>query len=162
MSAEERFFTATLYQIGIQRCVRVPEQVFKGFVGDPSPQTSRQATVPVRIRVGDQVVSTSLLRNKGGGYRLVVAKALCDAAGADAGDEISLAVGPDPSRGEPDLPQDLIDRLTATAHGMENLLSRSPADRRQLVRWLDSAKAAATRERRLEQAVDRILKGPPS
>lgn len=162
MTGKESFFTATLYRIGVQRCVRVPDQISKAFGGPPGSTEGRQATIPVRIRVGDRVVSTSLLRNKGGGFRLVVAKALCDAAGADAGDEITLVVGSDPSRGEPDLPQDLMDRLAATPHGMENLWSRSPADRRQLVRWLDSAKAAATRERRLSQAVERILKGPPS
>ena len=161
MSEKERFFTATLYRIGVQRCVRVPEQISKAFDAPPGSTEGRQATIPVRIRTGDTVVSTSLLRNKGGGFRLVVAKAICDAAGADAGDEIALAVGPDPNRGEPDLPQDLIDRLAATPHGMENLWSRSPADRRQLVRWLDSAKAVETRERRLQQAVERILKGPP-
>lgn len=162
MSEKERFFTATLYRIGVQRCVRVPDQISKAFGGLPGSVEARQATIPVRIRVGDTVVSTSLLRNKGGGFRLVVAKALCDAAGTDAGDEITLAVGSDPSRGEPDLPQDLMDRLAATPHGMENLGARSPADRRQLVRWLESAKAVETRQRRLQQAVERILKGPPS
>ena len=79
-----------------------------------------------------------------------------EAAGVEAGDRVEVAVRPDAEGGEPELPEELVAALGRIAGGMEALLTRSPADRRQLVRWIEAQQPPLP-----ERAVLVLLFGEP-
>ena len=149
-----RRFEAVIYRVGQLRCVDVPREVVKALGGGER--------TPVRLRVdrrGDG--QSSLVPKRDGGVRLFLSAPLRRAAGVDAGDRVEVEVRPDAEGGEPELPEELVAALGRIAGGMEALLTRSPADRRQLVRWIEAPKSPAARSRRVGKAVEMVLKGPP-
>ncbi len=146
-------FTAVVYRVGQLRCVDVPPEVADAL-GDAG-------RTPVRVKIAGAEEQTSLVPKREGGHRLFLAAALRKAAGVDAGDRVDLEVRPDPQGGEPDLPPELVAALGRVAGGMEELLSRSPADRRQLVRFIAAAKSPQARNGRVAKAVLMVMKGKP-
>ncbi len=148
-----RTFEALIYRVGQLRCVDVPPEVAAAF------QT--EGRTPVRVSIAGAEEQTSLVPKRDGGHRLFLASALRKSAGVDAGDQVELEVRPDPQGGEPDLPPELVAALGRVAGGMEELLSRSPADRRQLVRFIAAAKSPQARGGRVAKAVEMVMKGKP-
>ncbi len=151
--AGTRSFEAVVYKVGQLRCVDVSSEVTEALGGG--------GRIPVRVRVGGAEDQTSLTAKKEGGHRLFLGAELRRSTGVDVGDRICAEVWPDAFGGEPDLPEELVTALGRIAGGMEELLSRSPADRRQLVRWIEQAKGRETRLRRIEKAVEMVLRGKP-
>ena len=146
-------FTASIYLVGALRCVDVPAALSKSF-GE-----GRRA--PVRVRIGGVEAQTSLVPKKEGGHRLFLGAAIRKAAGVDAGDRARVEIAGDPRGGEPDLPPALAEALRRTAGAMEEFLARSPADRRQLVRWVEQPKSVEARRNRVRKAVEMVLRGKP-
>lgn len=146
-------FEAVVYKVGQLRCVDVPPEVSAAFKGG--------GRKPVRVRIAGAEEQTSLVPKREGGHRLFLAAALRKSAGVDAGDRVELEVRPDAKGGEPDLPPELVAALGRVAGGMEELLSRSPADRRQLVRFIAAAKSPKARAGRVNKAVEMVMKGKP-
>ncbi len=116
---------------------------------------------PLSVGFAGTEEQTSLVPKREGGHRLFLAAALRKAAGVDAGDRVELEVRPDAKGGEPDLPAELVAALGRVAGGMEELLSRSPADRRQLVRWINAPDSPQARKGRVAKAVEMVMKGKP-
>ncbi len=145
-------FEAIVYRAGQLRCVDVPSRVSAALGG---------GRAPVRVMIAGAEEQTSLVPKREGGHRLFLAAALRKAAGVDAGDRVELEVRPDAKGGEPDLPPELVAALGRVAGGMEELLSRSPADRRQLVRFIDAAKSPQARAGRIAKAVEMVMRGKP-
>lgn len=146
-------FEVVVYKVGQLRCVDVPPEVSAALGG--------AGRVPVRVRTAGAEEQTSLVPRREGGHRLFIASALRKAAGVDAGDRVELEVRPDRQGGEPDLPPELVAALGRIAGGMEELLSRSPADRRQLVRFIAAAKSPQARSGRVAKAAEMVMKGKP-
>ncbi len=153
MSGGWQSFEAVVYKVGQLRCVDVPEEVSAALGPARKP--------PVLVRIEDGEEQTSLVPKREGGHRLFLAAALRKAAGVDAGDRVRLEVRPDAKGGEPDLPPELVAALGRVAGGMEELLSRSPADRRQLVRFIQAAKSPRARSHRVAKAALMVMKGKP-
>ena len=149
-------FEAIVYKVGQLRCVDVPAEVSAALASDDDG-----GRTPVRVSLGGGEEQTSLVPTKEGGHRLFLAAALRKAAGVDAGDRALLALRPDARGGEPDLPPELLSALGRVAGGMEELLLRSPADRRQLVRFIDAAKSRQARSGRVAKAVEMVKRGKP-
>lgn len=152
-SPDHRSFEAVIYKLGQLRCVDVPPEVTEALGGG--------ARIPVKVRVNGVEDQTSLTPRKQGGHRLFLAAGLRRSAGVDTGSRIRAELRPDACGGEPDLPEELIAALGRVAGGMEELLSRSPADRRQLVRWIDQVQGREARRRRIDKAVEMVLRGKP-
>lgn len=150
---EPRRFEAALYRVGQLRCVDVPPAAVAALGGG--------ARIPVRVSLGGREDQSALVPKRGGGHRLFLSAPLRQAAGVDTGDRVEVEVRPDAQGGEPELPEELVAALGRIAGGMEALLTRSPADRRQLVRWIDAPKSSAARSRRVIKAVEMVLRGPP-
>ena len=146
-------FEAVIYRVGQLRCVDVPQGTVETLGGGPR--------TPVRVRLGRGEDQSALVPKRGGGHRLFLSVTVRRSAGVDVGDRVELEVRPDARGGEPELPAELVAKLGRIAGGMEALLARSPADRRQLVRWIEALKSPAARERRIDKAVERVLRGPP-
>ncbi len=154
MSDKAHCFEAIVYRVGQLRCVDVPAEVSEALGGEGG-------RTPVRVRISGAEEQTSLVPKRDGGHRLFLAAALRKPAGVDTGDRTRLEVRPDPRGGEPDLPPELIAALGRVAGGMEELLSRSPADRRQLVRWITSPDSPQARSGRVAKAVEMVMRGKP-
>ncbi len=146
-------FEALIYRIGQLRCVDLPVSVAKTL--DAAPR------IPVRVRVGQTEGQTNLVRTHEGGYRLYLAASLRRRPPVDSGDHVHVSLRPDPQGAEPVLPTDLIVAIRRVPGCMAALKSRSPADRRQLVRWVEEPKSATARAHRIERALKMIQRGPP-
>jgi len=147
-----RRFDAVVRFVGALRCVDVPAAVSKAF---------GQGRVPVRVSIGKAVGQTSLVPRKDGGHRLFLGAAIRKAAAVEAGDRVRFVIESDPKGGEPDLPPALAAALRRTAGAMEEFLARTPADRRQLVRWVEQPKSDDARSNRVRKAVEMVLRGKP-
>jgi len=152
MKTDAMTFEARIYRVGQLRCVDVPERV--------SETLGSASRIPVQVRIGGSDGQTNLVRARNGGHRLYLAAELRRRPPVDSGDRVRVRLRPDPRGAEPELPADLLTALRRVPGCMAALRSRSPADRRQLVRWIDQPKSAIAREHRIEKALRIIQRGP--
>jgi hypothetical protein len=95
-----------------------------------------------------------------GGHWLKVDRALREAAGAEAGDVITLEIAPMAEEPEPRVPADLRKALAAAPPGARQVWSDiTPLARRDWIHWIVSARQAETRTRRIRTACDMLAKG---
>lgn len=81
------------------------------------------------------------------------------AIGANVGDRVAFDIAPVAEEPEPCVPPDLRGALAA-APGAEAQWARlTPVARRDFIQWLDSAKKAETRSRRIASACDMLAAG---
>lgn len=95
-----------------------------------------------------------------GGHWLKVERKLREAAGAAAGDVVTLEIAPVAVEPEPRAPADLRKALAAAAPKVRGVWSDiTPIARRDWIHWITSAKQAETRARRIRSACDMLAKG---
>ena len=91
---------------------------------------------------------------------LKVERKLREAAGANAGDVVTLEVAPATEEPEPTVPADLRKALAAAAPKARKLWSDiTPNARRDWIRWITSAKQPETRARRIKNACSMLAAG---
>jgi hypothetical protein len=91
---------------------------------------------------------------------LKVNRKLCETAGAEAGDVVTLEIAPAAEEPEPTLPADLRKALAAGASKARGLWSDiTPNARRDWIHWITSAKQAETRTRRIKNACSMLAAG---
>jgi Domain of unknown function (DUF1905)/Bacteriocin-protection, YdeI or OmpD-Associated len=95
-----------------------------------------------------------------GGHWLKVDRKLREAAGAEAGDVVSLEIAPVAAEPEPRVPPGLRKAL-AVAHPNARAVwsDITPIARRDWIQWIESAKREETRLKRIESACDMLAKG---
>lgn len=95
-----------------------------------------------------------------GGHWLKVDRKLREAAGAQAGDVVSLEIVPAAKEPEPRVPADLRKALVAALPQTRTVWSDiTPVARRDWIHWIESAKRAETRQKRIVTACDMLAKG---
>ena len=95
-----------------------------------------------------------------GGHWLKVERKLREAAGAAAGDIVTLEIAPVAEEPEPSLPADLRKALAAAPPKAREVWSDiTPVARRDFIHWITSGKRAETRVKRIETACDMLAKG---
>lgn len=95
-----------------------------------------------------------------GGHWLKVDRKLRGAAGAEAGDVVTLEIAPVAEEPEPKVPADLRKALTtAPMKAREAWSDITPAARRDFIHWITSGKRAETRVKRIATACDMLAKG---
>ena len=95
-----------------------------------------------------------------GGHWLKVDREMREAAGAEAGDVVTLEIAPVAEEPEPRVPADLRKALAAAPPGARKVWSDiTPIARRDWIHWIVSAKQAETRARRIRTACDMLAKG---
>jgi hypothetical protein len=95
-----------------------------------------------------------------GGHWLKVDPKLREAAGAEAGDVVSLEIAPVAEEPEPRVPADLRKALAAAHPKVRAVWSViTPVARRDWIQWIESAKREETRRKRIESACDMLTKG---
>jgi uncharacterized protein DUF1905/bacteriocin resistance YdeI/OmpD-like protein len=91
---------------------------------------------------------------------LKVGRKMREAAGADAGDTVTLEIAPAAKEPEPEVPADLRKALAAAAPKVRALWSDiTPIARRDWIQWITSAKQAETRTRRVKNACSMLAAG---
>ena len=142
-------FTAKLGLVGINRCVSVPANVVKTF--NPEGKT------PVVIQIAENSWRTTLLPAGEGRFRIFIPQRLLKPVNADVGETVSIGIWQDPEGWEMPLPDDLVQALNQIPDGVQRFENLSPALRREFIRWLDNARTAETREKRLISGLDQLL-----
>jgi hypothetical protein len=91
---------------------------------------------------------------------LKVDRKLCETAGAEAGDVVTLEIAPTAEEPEPTVPPDLRKALAAAAPKARDLWSDITAiARRDWIHWITSAKQPETRARRIKNACSMLAGG---
>lgn len=90
---------------------------------------------------------------------LRVSQALREAAGAEVGDTVTVTLAPVEVEPEPELPGDLQNALAAAPSATEAWESTTTLARVDWIHWVESAKQAKTRARRVENACDMLASG---
>src|ERR1700757_4633154 len=91
---------------------------------------------------------------------LKVERKLREAAGAEAGDIVTLEVAPAAKDPEPEVPADLKKALAAAASKTRTTWSDiTPNARRDWIHWISSAKQEETRARRIKNACSMLAAG---
>lgn len=146
-------FRGRLYSIGQLRCVDVPAATVKALGGS--------GRIPVCVKIGPGAGQSSLVPKRDGGHRLFIDRVLRKAVLIESGDRVRIELARDARGGEPDLPPELIEVLGRIKGGLAELYSRSPADRRQLTRWIEAPKSREARMHRVGKAVGMVMRGKP-
>lgn len=95
-----------------------------------------------------------------GGHWLKVDRTLREAAGAEAGDVVSLEIAPAAAEPEPSVPADLRKALAAADPKALAVWSDITAvARRDWIQWIDSARREETRLKRIGSACDMLARG---
>ena len=94
-----------------------------------------------------------------GGHWLRVDRKLREAAGADAGDVVTLEITPAREEPEPRVPADLRKALAAAPKARASWSDITPVARRDWIHWITSGKRAETRALRIGKACDMLAKG---
>ena len=95
-----------------------------------------------------------------GGHWLKVDRKMREAAGAEAGDVVTLEIAPVAEEPEPKVPADLRKALAAAPKKAREAWSDiTPAARRDFIHWITSPKRPETRVKRIATACDMLAKG---
>jgi Bacteriocin-protection, YdeI or OmpD-Associated/Domain of unknown function (DUF1905) len=136
------------------RCVDVPRDISKSLrqlAGDNCKH------IPVHGQVEGLPLKTTLSPRGGGSYRLHIHSNIWRKLRIDAGDAVEVMLLLDAEPRDPILPHDLAGGLADAPRALAIFNSLAPAFRRQIVRYMEQAKHASTREKRIRIIVKRML-----
>jgi len=139
-------FRGVLNRIGVVRHVDVPPRVSRALGG--------AKRISVRGTVNGEPFRCTLVPRGDGAHRVAVHSRIWRALGVDAGDKITVELEADDAPIEPRVPTDFQRALDRNAEAAEALARKTPRARREIVRWIESAKAQATRDKRIEISMD--------
>lgn len=138
-------FVAVIYKIGILRCVSVPPEVIALF-----PPTRPLA---VAATVAGKTKRTTLIPAGHGSYRLYLDTAMRKAAGVDAGEPVAVALRLDRSPRNLPVPPDFTRALARQAIAKREFDASTPTMRREVLRYIEHAKAPETRVRHIANCI---------
>lgn len=152
-------FIASVYRIWMLRYADVPDTAVQSLLKQIAggKKDNRRRYIPVMARTNGKSVRTTLLPAGGGRYRMQFNAALRKAANADAGDAVSLELSLDRKSREIVVPRDLRDALKEHPKARKAFQEAPPGYRRQILKWMDSAKGTSARRRRIDIVMDRML-----
>lgn len=127
-----------------------------------SARLPSRGMVSVEGTISGSAFRATLQPDGKGGHWLKVDRKMREAAGAQAGDAVTLEIAPLPPDREPEpkAPPDLRKALSAAPPEARAAWSGiTPVARRDWIAWIVSAKQAGTRARRIASACDMLAKG---
>jgi hypothetical protein len=127
--------------------IQVPAEVVTGLGSHRRPS--------VRVSVGGHTYRTTVAP-MGGAYFVPLSAENRTAAGVAAGDEVDVDIELDVEPREVTVPADLAAALAGQSGAGEAFEALSYSRRKEHVRQVETAKAAATRERRIAKVMDSL------
>ncbi len=141
-------FTARLLESGKTATgIEVPPDVVTELGGGRRPK--------VRATVGGYTYRTSIA-SMHGRFMLPVSAEVRERSGVRGGDEVEVTVVLDTEERVVELPADLSAVLTAHPSALARFHTLSYSEQRRLVLAVESAKAAETRQRRIDKTIDSL------
>jgi hypothetical protein len=141
-------FAAKIYKVGIIRSLDVPAPVSKALGGAP--------LIPVRGFIEGLPMRTTLVPRGNGRHRLCIHSDIYRKLRMDAGAIVEVTLEIDEDSREPAIPPALAVALKYAPRAARAFRGMTTALRRQIVRYLASAKQASTIERRVATFVRRL------
>jgi hypothetical protein len=124
-----------------------------------SAKLPTRAMVSVEGTFNDQPFESTLEPDGQGSHWLKVPGKLREAAGAEAGDTVTVAMTPMDRQLESEVPKDLRDALKAHPGAKLTWDATTTVARRDWIAWMTSGKQAATRDKRLKAMMDMLEHG---
>ena len=152
-------FSATLLRPKAEKGVSA-EWTFLTLPKEASAKLRSRGQTSVAGTLNGSPFQATLEPDGQGGHWLKVDRELREAAGAEAGDVVTLDIAPMAHEPEPAVPPDLRKALAAAAPKVREAWSDiTPAARRDFIHWITSPKRPETRVKRVETACDLLAKG---
>jgi hypothetical protein len=148
-------FSARIYKQWIMRCVDVPRKISKALRREAGGSAMH---IPVHGEVDGRPLKTTLTPAGDGAYRLHLHSNIWRKLRVDEGDVVEVVIALDSQPRDPALPHDLAAGLADEPRALTKFQSLTPAFRRQIVRYLELARRASTREKRVGTIVGNMLK----
>jgi hypothetical protein len=147
-------FAAKIQKIWIMRCIDVPRDISKKIrktVG------GKALHVPVHGWIEGLQFQNTLVPRGGGNYRMHVHSRIWRKLRIDVGAAVEVTILLDTEPREAVLPPDLAAGLADTPRALAIFNALTVALRRQIIQYVDSAKQARTRDKRIQLVVRRML-----
>jgi hypothetical protein len=132
----------------------------KTATGIPVPESVVEALdagkrIPVVVTIGDYSYRSSIVFY-GGQFLISLSAENRAGAGVAAGDAIEVDVVVDPAPREVEVPGDLAEAIAATSAAAAAFDALSYSNKRRIVLSVEGAKTDATRQRRIEKALEEL------
>lgn len=147
-------FSARIYKQWIMRCVHVPRNISKSL---RSVAAVNHQHIPVLGTVEGLPLKSTLSPRGGGAYRLHIHSNIWRKLRIDAGAIVEVMLQVDFEPRDPALPPDFAAGLAGEPRALATFNSLTPALRRQIIRYVDQAKHASTREKRIRLLAKSML-----
>ena len=144
-------FEAKLFKIGLWTLLRLPESA--------SAKLPSRGMTMVEGTINGFRFQAALEPDGKGSHWFRVDKTMLEAAGADAGDTVTLAIEPTKEWPEPEVPADLKSALTDSPQVYKLWMDITPLARWDWIRWIRATKQPETRKRRIEVACSKLKAG---
>lgn len=131
--------------------IRVPEEVIEALGGGNRPR--------VRVTLNGYSYQTTVARMRGE-FLFPVSAAVRENAGVSAGDELDVEIELDDTPREVEVPADLANALKRNPAAEEAFEKLSYSNKKRHVLAIEGAKAAETRQRRLDKVLAELQAGP--
>jgi hypothetical protein len=115
--------------------------------------------VKVKGSINGQPLRSSVMPHGDGSHYLVVNKAIHDAIGAVQGDLVQVVIELDHDDRSLTLPVDLVRALELKPQAKEAFARLSYSHQKEYLEWIEGAKKGATRQARIEKALDMLVQG---
>jgi Bacteriocin-protection, YdeI or OmpD-Associated/Domain of unknown function (DUF1905) len=144
-------FKAKMSKIGSWNLLRLPESA--------SAKLPSRGMTMVEGTINGFRFQAALEPDGKGSHWFRIDKTMREAAGAKAGDTVTLAIEPTRDWPEPKLPADLKSALAADPQARTLWVDITPMARWDWIRWIGSTKQPETRRRRIEVACSKLKAG---
>lgn len=124
-----------------------------------SDQLPRRGRTSVEGTINGYAFSATLDPDGQLGHWFTVSRELREAAGANIGDTVTVRISPADPEPEPRLPDDLREALAAHPAAKDCWDATTTIARVDWIHWIESAKQASTRARRVDSACDMLASG---
>jgi hypothetical protein len=146
----QHIFSARIYKQWIMRCVDVPRDVSKMLrAAAQEAAIADTMHLPVIGQAEGLPLKSTLSPRGGGAYRLHIHSSIWRKRRIDAGDTVEVLLQLDSEPRDPPLPDDLAGALADEPRALAIFNALTPALRRQIIRYVNQAKHASTREKRV-------------
>lgn len=122
-------------------------------------KTFGKKRVPIRATIDGVPYRGSLVRMGGDCHMLLILKAIREKIGKHAGDKVSVTLKEDKATRKVKIPADVQKALRSKPPAGDFFGNLSYSHQREYVQWIEGAKRAETRERRIEKMLTMLTRG---